>query len=106
MYHSDKGVCVLVNYCDPFYSSSPITTTLIHQAQCLLPLAVGALKQAGFKLPGQGARMHDRLLIGLSASPHKEPEESGPKVKLALKLRQSTVLVCTPNPQVALQALQ
>ena len=50
--------------------------------------------------------MQERLLIGLSLATHSDPEETGPKVRLALKLWHSTDLVWTPNPQVVLQAVQ
>ncbi len=65
----------------------------------LLPLAGAALgaaagaRQAGLNVVGQGATMQERLLIGLSLATHSDPEETGPRVRLALKLWHSTDLV-------------
>ncbi len=105
-----SGLIVLVR---PYsLGAHAVPSQLARQFFSLLPLAGAALgagagaRQAGLKLHGHGATMHERLLIGLSLATHKDPDATGPNVRLALKLRHSTALVWTPKPQVALQALQ
>lgn len=68
--------------------------------------AVAGARQAGLKVPGQGATMQERLTAGLSLATQSDPDVLGPSVRLALKLRHSTDLVWKPKPHVALQALQ